>query len=267
MTTYEMVQQNISNHSVYPDTRRLFSTRAFSFVDETVRTSHLNSRPIPPLLQPHQDRVQSRPWKLSPDDIQEGVRFPLKQGTRVVFTDPCQSWMSPVQQKFIARDMYRLLRPIYRDTCAIEALGRVDLNKKRAEKIRAFCQSQMSHELLNAFYSKSSTPRWWIWHDWMATDTRHDDDQKVYYHLLTKFCYDAVGMGQQTLQPKYRTATVMGLVRHMRATEEWNFPVLADALGDADFGSTPQEEALLTHYRTSRFFGLGSWIFRSTGSL
>lgn len=267
MTTYEMVQQNIANHGIYPDTRRLFSTRAFSFVDENVRAPHAMAAIVPPLLQLYHERVWNRRWQFSPDDIQEGVRFPLKQGTAIVWTDPCQKWISPSQQKFIARDMYRLLRPIFRDTCAIEALGHVDLNKKRAEKIRTFCKSQMSHEILNAFYSKSSTPRWWTFHDWLATDTRHDDDQKIYYHLLTQLCYDAVGMGLKTLEKKYRTTTVLELVRQMRATEGWMFPVLADALQDADFGSTLQEEALLTHYRNGKFFGLGSWIFRAIGSL
>jgi hypothetical protein len=38
-------------------------------------------------------------------------------------------------------------------------------------------------------------------------------------------------------------------------------------LQDQGFGDTPEEAELLTHYRSGRFFGFGSWIFRATGNL
>jgi hypothetical protein len=268
MTTYEMVQKSIASHGLTPDPRRVGSSRAFSFVNEDVRAPFATDAVVIPLLQAHHERIWQRDWKISPDDIQEGARFPLKNGMgMIVPTSPCQKWMSDAQQKFIARDMYRLIRPRHRDTCAIEALGLIDLNKTRMMKIHGFMRSPLSHELLSAFYSKSHRIWWWVLHDTLASDTREDIDPKIYYHLLSKFCYDAVGLGKRTLESKYRSSTVLAIVRQMRTTEEWAFAQLADALQDESFGSTPEEEALLTHYRTSKFFGFGSWIFRATGNL
>lgn len=204
-----------------------------------------------------------QPYTINGDDIQNAVRFKLKANRSNSLGSPCQSLIAPIQQKFIARDLYRLLE---QECNVTKALGFVKLNKKRRSKFDQYA-TQIVQLLISAFYNSRIRFSWWQFHDHLVERLICPEDTQIYFYLLAQYCYDAVGLGQKTLDPKYRSSTVVGIIQQMRHSENFDFPILADALQDAGFGEAADEAELLQHYRTSRFFGLGSWIFRAIGEL
>ena len=162
-----------------------------------------------------------------------------------------------------------LLRHLAKQFCqhsgVMNGLAFMEMNKSRYTKLKRAQSSMMEGEIIDAFYRKSIKPQWWTLLSLFvrASDTEILKTKMVYY--ITQLMKDAVAP-QPSLPHQLRTATVLGLVKHMRATEEWNFPILADALQDA--GAGDEWEPLLTHYRDPNAqFSFASWIFRASGNL
>jgi hypothetical protein len=161
------------------------------------------------------------------------------------------------QVRYLIRHLYIWAYPIHKDTPYIMWLGHNKLNRLKYQKYGRKIDTPAYH-VLAAFYSK-------MFHQWATlryiSQSIYEDSE--FADEFVKILYDAIGPNDK-LDMKYRTGTVMSLIRTMRQTEDFSaMPILADALEEEGF---PNRQ-LLDHYRTSKNFSLGSWIFTKAGVL
>ncbi len=168
--------------------------------------------------------------------------------------------------KFIAKEFY-LANPFnpFKDI-----VGNFDTDMNRTKYRKIFSkiqQNPFAAHVLNAFYSTTGVTNWHLFLQASRTASltrlySHDYNKDLVKILIDLF-YDAVGLSFKTLEQKFRTETVMNIIKNIRKTGDFSaMPILADALGDADF----PEESILSHYRNPEArFSFGSWIFRASG--
>lgn len=267
MTTYEDVVKRIQNHAFI---RYNWTYKCNSLIDTSFRELYsfidLNSK----MLKPYVEQVKATPVQINFDHIQQGVRFDVKIGIPFQMADqttPCLNLVHNCQHKYIARDMFCLVEPRTDKTVAVKALPHIKWNQKRINKIRGIRTNNTYQSLIVAFCMQRGIV-WWPILDVLASTLIESQDINIFYWFLSQFYYDAAGFGPNaTLDSKYRTVSVIGILKNIRQTEVFDMPILADALQDAGFGENENEVALLNHYRNDSIFGLGSWIFRATGLL
>lgn len=184
----------------------------------------------------------------------------------ILRTSPYLKDIHKAQHKYIARDMfiwmYENLTP---ETGILKRLGHGALNKTRFTKLGKKIRNEIARQILHSFYNRRNTLPWWHVFTGMFQRVINADNQRFVYRL-SRLLHDAHNpSGMTSLPVEFRTDTVIGMVRHMRKTESFSeMPILADALQDAGY---PDGE-LLGNYRDPKaIFSLGSWIFRTTGTL
>lgn len=182
--------------------------------------------------------------------------------------EPCRKLIDQSQYKYIARGLF--IWAFGADTpngLILQRIGSIKLNKTRFEKLRKKVRAPFAQEILHAFYKRDAKPNWWhllrTTSAWCITLA----DEAKYGWWVVRAMLDACPPegSPPTLETRYRTDTVMQLIRRIRATEDFSaMQILADALQDAGY----EREDLLKHYRDpNAVFSFGSWIFRATGNL
>lgn len=186
-------------------------------------------------------------------------------GENYLTGSPYMNLLGKAQHHYVARAIFDYVYPLHHDTPIVRALPYTNLNKKVVTRFRKLAQLPYTNQLIHGFYNQNVKPSWWTEYGRLKRAFVTQRDVSAYLSYLTTLYYDAIGFGHEvTLNQQYRTDSVLGLIKNIRATEDWALmPILADALQDADW----PHEALLKHYRESKLFSLGSWIFRTSGLL
>jgi hypothetical protein len=202
-------------------------------------------------------------------EVKKQVELASDRRGRLYSTIPFEKVLHPSALKFIAQGLYGF---VIKDsininrTKVIKSLD-TDLNRKKAVEARsAFVTDRIGQAIVSAFYNKNQPHLGWSF--FMGICRPPVRGRNISYNenlldLLADLLYDAIGLEFKSLEHKYRTDTVMILIKGIRHTGDFSrMPILADALMDADF---PHED-ILAHYRDPNArFSFGSWIFRASG--
>lgn len=204
--------------------------------------------------------------RLKADECLEAIKD-MRQSQRVnrfpTTNQPFAKQIHAAQMKYIARDLFIWC---FADTSPngliLQRIGHQKLNKTRYEKLSKKVRAPFARDIIHAFYNREHKPNWWLLFRTCSAWCVAAEDEAKYVQRLAESFKDAMSLG---LEMKYRTATVLGLVRSIRESEDFStMPILADALQDAGY----DDEKVLTHYRDPNgVFTLGGWIFRATGYL
>lgn len=205
------------------------------------------------------------------DEVAEAIREMRKGRLPIKNTGPSSPFVRQIhreQIKYIARDLFIwCFEETSPNGMILKRIGTQKLNKTRYSKLVKKVRAPFARDILHAFYNREHKPNWWHLFRVCSAWCIGVEDEAKYVQRLAESFKDAMPPegSPSTLEPKYRTSTVMGLIRNMRSTEALgNFPILADALQDAGY----ERNELLERYRDpDAIFTLGSWIFRATGNL
>lgn len=169
--------------------------------------------------------------------------------------------LNNIQNRQIARELWKICYPVHRDTPIALMLGNRELNKKKFQQLLRFTSSNIMAQLIYGFYNQNRMIQWWYWIRQLNNQIRTEEGKQRFKEIVLSLIWDAVGT-DKPLEKQYQTSTVIALLKDMRVKDNYeNMPVLADALQDVGFDN----EQLLTHYRTNKYFSAGSWIFRKVG--
>lgn len=166
----------------------------------------------------------------------------------------------------IGRQLWQIVHPVHRNTVVILMLGVTPLNKKKRIQLAKTCHHPLAREIVFGFYNQNRLTNWWGWIEVFANQFFRQEDRDAFASTLGDLIFDAIGLGEEvTIKAEHRTSTVMGLLKDMRARDDFsNMPILADALQDAGYDN----EKFLEYYRhPDSKFSAGSWIFKKVGLL
>lgn len=202
------------------------------------------------------------------EEVKHKADYATDRRGQLYHTIPFDGILHPSALKFVAQGLYlKVVNPILVDRIkAIKSLD-TDMNRKKANNARlAFAGDSFGQGILNCFYNKNSIKlAWSFFINNCRVHTRGYSIamSDVYLNFVVDLFHDAIGLGFKSLEHKYRTDTVMTLIKGIRKTGDFSrMPILADALQDADFDN----EDILAHYRNPNAnFSFGSWIFRASG--
>lgn len=184
---------------------------------------------------------------------------------------PWPTFIHEAQLKYIARDMFcHYFPPDSPNASILNRLAFSKINKTRYEKLKKKVKTDFVTKTLASFYKRDDKINWWnIFIQLPTWCVSVEDEIKVLYRLALAFKDAMCLAGMKNLPMNYRTSTVMGIVRHMRQSGDLSgFPILADALQDANIEDTPQGSLILASYRNPEMIHtFGSWIFKTTGNL
>ncbi len=169
--------------------------------------------------------------------------------------------------KFNKHQLSHITRHVYlqtTDNAVVRSLPYRPLNRKRRDHALGRCNSLVAMSLVHAYYNQDCQPNL-LQNIRMMGQGLIDKEHTKYVEYISQLINDAIGPGYIKLfKNEYRSSTVMNMLRHIRENESFtDFPIFADAMEDAGFA----HEELLNHWRTGKFFSLGSWIFRTAGLL
>lgn len=166
------------------------------------------------------------------------------------------------QYKFVLRQLMRRTFGVHQDSIVIRCLAHRELNKTLKTKLVDAASHRLTKALVLAFYSQSQRSiSYNAYFNECINLVSSPEDKDALIKYLSRMIYDAVMF--RKIGQKHRSDTVVGLVRAMRASEDFGtMPILADALQDADYMDTD----LLNHLRNPEaVYSLGSGIFRAFG--
>lgn len=185
---------------------------------------------------------------------------------------PLSNYIDPVQYKYIGGQIALwIAQQLKHETDAKLLIGAMTkgFNKKRYSAAMKKASPGRVVRTIGLFYQKQTMNAWMNFH-MLYNEIRSQMPGQVFkawdenfINFLSALLFDAVGFGLTTLNNKWRTEKVMGLIRNMKDTLDFTLmPMLADALEDDGF---PHQEYLrwLRHGTHSK----ASWIFRATGCL
>lgn len=209
--------------------------------------------------------------RLPAPEIVEAIETLRENSNPVRFhttSQPFHKKIHKAQLKYIARDLFIwCFEATSPNGLILKRIGIQKLNKTRFEKLSKKVRAPFARDILHAFYNREHKPNWWyLFRSCSAWCVTIEDEAKYVQRLAESFKDAMPPTGSTTtLEPKYRTSTVISLIKGIRQDEAFDrMPILADALQDAGY----EREELLERYRNpDAVFTLGSWIFRATGNL